>query len=237
MSALCVSAPVVTLENAGTAQSPFDKIRPYQAHYNIAYNGINAELKRSLKQTNSLYWELDNSLSLLLLGFTEQAIFKIENNQVIPLTYRFENGLNRKKNTELSFNWSHSTATEANRKLTVTISPETRDVLSFQLQLRLDLLDSGDKFTDKTYTVIDKKRLKEYTVTAIGEEELTTPAGKFVAVKLEQRRTGKSDFTTLWLAKSMDYFLVKMERIEDGRATYSLEINDVKIDGAPFNSR
>ncbi|MFT5692957.1 MAG: hypothetical protein ACI92E_002293 [Oceanicoccus sp.] len=31
--------------------------------------------------------------------------------------------------------------------------------------------------------------------------------------------------------------MVKIERIEDNRATYTLEINDVKIDGVPLISR
>lgn len=234
---LSFSTPTIALQNPSTTSNPSAKIRPYRAHYNIAYKGINSVLKRSLKQTNSVYWELNNSISLLLFGSTEQAIFKIQNDQIIPLAYKFDNDLNNKKNSKLTFNWRNSTVTETKRKLNLTISPETRDVLSFQLQLRLDLLHSGDNFTDKTYTLIDKKRLKEYTVKFIGEETLTTPAGKFNAVKIEQRRVGKSDFTHIWLAKNMDYFLVKIERIEDNRATYTLEINDVKIDGVPLISR
>ena len=227
----------MALENTDTQATSLDRIHPYQARYRIAYNGIDSVLKRSLKQTNTTYWELSNSLSLLLFGFTEQAIFKIQNNQIEPLTYKFDNDLNSKKNSKLSFNWGNSTATDAKTKLTVTISPETLDVLSFQLQLRLDLLHSGDKFTAKTYTVIDKKRLKEYTVTPVGEEVLTTPAGVFTTIKLEQRRVGKSDFTHIWVAKNRDYFLVKIERIEDKQKSYSLEIDDIKMDAIPASSR
>ncbi len=215
----------------------FSKIRPYQATYDINYNGTHNVLERSLKKTNSAYWELNNSLSLLLFGFTEQAIFKAKNDRIIPLLYDFDHGLNTSKDSSLSFNWSNSTVTDAKRKLTRTISPGTQDVLSFQLQLRLDLLKHGDNFTEKNYTLFDKKRFKEYSVRHIGEETLATPAGRFLAVKLEQRRKGKKDYSHIWLAKNKDYFLLRIERIKDKTATYSLQLSDVKIDGAPLRSQ
>ncbi|MFT5579264.1 MAG: hypothetical protein ACI9WS_002023 [Paraglaciecola psychrophila] len=209
-------------------------LSPYRASYRIAYHNIGSTLERNLTLSSGNRWRLSNSLDLFLVGFKEYSVLRLEDQQVVPLHYHFDNQLSSRRNSDLYFNWTANTVTDRINQRSTALEPNTLDSLSFQLQLRQDLIAAEGQFTEKVYQLADGKRLKDYRVTLMGEEQLTTPAGTFLATKLRQHRPGKKRHTTIWLAKEKAYFLLRLDRVEDQKTTYSLELNEASLGGLPL---
>lgn len=68
------------------------------------------------------------------------------------------------------------------------------------------------------------KKLNQYHYKLVGTEKVTTPAGQFQAVHLIKQRTADEDGTEIWLAKSRQYFPVKIviEEREGGKLEQNL---------------
>jgi len=209
-------------------------LSPYRASYRINYHNIGSTLKRQLKKSGDNRWQLSNSLELFLVGFNESSLLRLDNQQIVPLRYNFENELSSGRNSDLHFNWEAGTVTDPARNHSSKLASNTLDSLSFQLQLRQDMITANGQLTDKVYQLAVGKRVKNYRVTLLGEENLTTPAGTFLASKLQQYRPGKNRYTTIWLAKEKQYFLLRLDRVENQQTTYSLELNKAMIDGLPL---
>jgi hypothetical protein len=102
----------------------------------------------------------------------------------------------------------------------------TQDKLSYQLQLRLDLLAGK---TDMTYAVADGGKLKEYRFKVTGEEQIDTPYGRYNAVRVMRDRGEDADRETLiWLAPELDYLIVRLEQTESDGKTYALLLKNLE---------
>jgi hypothetical protein len=64
--------------------------------------------------------------------------------------------------------------------------------------------------------------LREYHLQTLGEEEISTPAGRFRTIKVQRTQTGGKYTVTLWCAPDLDYFPVRIDRAKRGRAQGSL---------------
>ena len=64
--------------------------------------------------------------------------------------------------------------------------------------------------------------LREYHLQTLGEEEISTPAGRFRTIKVQRTQTGGKYTVTLWCAPELDYFPVRIDRAKRGRAQGSL---------------
>jgi len=235
LAALWQSLPTTAWADSALIDSnPIPALSPYRASYLIHYHGVASTLERRLKKSADNRWQLSNSLDLFLVGFKESSLLRVDQQNIVPLRYRFENELSSSRNRDLHFNWATATATDRARQRSTKLTPNTLDSLSFQLQLRRDLIAGNGQFPDKIYQLTDGKRVKDYSVTLLGEEQLTTPAGTFLASKLQQYRPGKNRYNTIWLAKEKQYFLLRLDRVEDQKTTYSLELNEAHIDGLPL---
>ncbi|ARN72972.1 DUF3108 domain-containing protein [Oceanicoccus sagamiensis] len=206
-------------------------LKPYQAIYGTKLGGISAEMEQTLNKEAAGHWQLRSYASLLFASVEEQASFTEADNQLTPLSYRYNNKLSSKRNSELVFDPKQKTAVDRlHSKKPLTLPDNSYDKLSFQIQLQLDLLKDPE-FSQRTYHLVERKKLKNYQVKLLGEETLNTALGKFSTIKLEQRRPGKDKYTLMWLAKDWNYFLLRVVRIDEGEQEYQIDLKQAELDG------
>ncbi len=146
--------------------------------------------------------------------------------QIKSFNYAYDRtGGRKEKHITTVFDWSTNQIDidYKGRSFQLPLSPDTFDKLSYQHALINDLI--ADK-KELHYRVVDKYRIKEYTLVRQGTETITTPFGKFEALKLIRQRI-KTDNdkperqTTLWCAPSLGYLPIKLEHIEKDGAKYT----------------
>ena len=206
---------------------------PYQATYKANIKGLSATLTRTLSNKSDGLWQLENNASLFLAKIEESSLFKIHTTNIEPLSYHYKNPLSSKRNSNLQFDWAQRNVRDGNNA-PIKLKKNSFDKLGFQIQLRMDLIQQGDLFNNKTYHLVDKDRLKTYRVERLGEEMIKTDAGEFNTVKLKQFRPGKNKHTIIWLAKDWQYLIVRLERFEDGKSENSLQIQEATFNGKPL---
>ncbi|MCP3907538.1 MAG: DUF3108 domain-containing protein [Oceanicoccus sp.] len=230
LAALLLGPPALANAN------PTHSIKPYKAIYSSKVKGVAAEVEQTLNKTDNQQWQLRSYASMLLTSIEKKATFVIKGNQLIPLSYHSSNGLISQRNSELVFDTENQTVLDQlHGKEALPLIENTFDHLSFQSQLRLDLLNDAH-FKQKTYHLIDRSKLKTYQVKKLGEETITTPLGTFTAVKLEQRRPNKNKYILIWLAKDWDYFLLRIVRIKEGKEEYQIDLKTAELDGQMIKS-
>lgn len=208
------------------------QLTPYTASYESKVKGVPTELKRSLKQTEDGHWSLKNKTSLLFADFTEQASFFVQKDYLKPIKYQYKNPMSKKRDSKLRFDWEKNLVTESAKSTPpLTLKDGMLDKLTFQEQLRQDVMTLGNQFKERTYTLIDQGRTKTYNTRYEGEETITTPAGEFAAAKIKQYRSGKEKYTMIWLAKDWQYFIVRIELFEKGESRYKIALQSASIGG------
>ena len=208
------------------------ELLPYSAKYHADIDGWEATLERSLvHNAESDKWLLTNKASILFAGFEERSSFLFDQN-IIPISYQYNNKLSKKRNKSILFDWSQLKANTRKGKTDsqLTIPDPSYDLLSYQVQLRLDVLRNKD-YEREVYTIVDAGRFKEYSIELLGEEWLETPAGKFETLKLEQTRKDKDRRTLIWLAKNWQYMIVKLQRFEGDSSDQLIELKSATMGG------
>lgn len=59
--------------------------------------------------------------------------------------------------------------------------------------------------------------IREYSLKVLGEEDVSTPAGRFSTIKVQRTQPGGKYTVTLWCAPELDYFPVRIDREKRGR--------------------
>lgn len=59
--------------------------------------------------------------------------------------------------------------------------------------------------------------IREYSLKVLGEENVSTPAGRFSTIKVQRTQPGGKYTVTLWCAPELDYFPVRIDREKRGR--------------------
>ena len=189
-------------------------------------------MKQTFQREDRDQWSLRNQVSIFFIGFEEIAKFKVTDSSVTPSRYEYKNKFSKKRNSRLIFHPQTNSVVDALHSDSILKLPEgALDKLSFQLQLRHDVAMLGDKFLQSEYHLVDRTKFKTYTVKNLGEEIIDTPAGRFNAIKLQQKRVDKDKHTLIWLAKELDYFVLRVERVENGESDFKIELKSLEVDG------
>jgi hypothetical protein len=205
---------------------------PYQAVYSGSFAGISAEMKQSLSLTEKKQWHLQNSASIAFFGFSEESLFTTNNGVITPERYQYNNSTNSKRSSDLNFNQDLGTATDLlHSKTPLSLPEDALDKLSFQTQLRADLIRAKGNFTEKNYVLVDRTKYKTYIVKKLADVTIKTAIGTFDAVKLEQRRSGKESFTLIWTAKDLDHFILRIQRMDGDSSGREVNLQSLTIDG------
>ena len=213
-----------------TAKEPIQTLRPYTASYTASIQGLplGGSGERSLQRNPDGSWRLSFSANMMLASIKETSDFTSKGQQIIPHHYSKERtGLGKKPTEEARFDWNKSKVNwqRNDKKWSMDLKPGTQDNLSYQLKLRQDLMTSDKK--QFSYNVADDDEIYQRQFVVEGEEVLTTKLGKLKTLRVKIQRDNNNRSTWIWLAKTYDYFLVKLLQEEKSTA-YTVEIADIK---------
>jgi hypothetical protein len=185
------------------------------------------------KVTNTLRLEADGSYTYtsitkpvgIVAAFSKDVITEISQgksigNQITPSIYTYDH--KRKKRPKFrkqQFDWSANKLSILAPKpaQTLDLPKGTLDKASMILSL-MQPMSSGSSIKIK---VADKKRLKEYQISALGTEKIKAGGVEYSAIQLTVSRQGQTPTTRFWLAPELNYLPVQIEKKEK-KETYTM---------------
>lgn len=202
-------------------------ITGFKAVYTTAFDmgiSLSGEAVRELKPLPEGGWHFTSSASALMASISEKTRFHyLPTDSIRPDSYRYHRKvLGKSRKASVDFDWVQQQVTTVvkDKPWKMEVPAGTQDKLSYQLQMRLDLLAGK---TEMTYAVADGGKLKEYRFKVTGEEEIETPYGRYTAVRVMRDRGEDADRETLiWFAPELDYLIVRLEQTESDGKTYAL---------------
>lgn len=228
---LPIHAGSAKIDNTSKIEIP--RIKSYQASYQLYWNGIAVgQSNHTVKELcKNHYWAQSHSfpkLSFLPFEDLEQGEFIKHKQEFRPLKYTFRSQANHKHlEGELTFDWQTLKVTkhikENLKDEEETIPLHAKDKISFFFQLR-EALRLGKK--EIQFTIIEAKKVSHWHMKAIAEEELHTPLGTFNTIKLENKMDNNNRVTQFWVAKELDYILVKLVQYHKGKKSAEVLIKD-----------
>jgi hypothetical protein len=221
----------------GSAQGAYaSDFLPYEAIYKTKLNGFNVKIKRRVEVKGSQI-SVSNDAKKFWFRFHESSLLADNDDGVLlPVTHDHKRtGVSKKHDKELVFNWTDSTVLDSLKPKSAPLSIDrpTYDKLSYQTQMRLDLMRDPE-LQHLEYSVTNGIRNRIYSLDRVGEEIVNTPLGKLRTYKWE--RTGDDDDrqVLVWVAPDWDFLLVRIDqtKLPDGE-TERLILQSAEIAGKP----
>lgn len=205
----------------------------FEAVYKAKYRGISVTATRKLETLEDGTHVFSFRADSWIANLTESSRFRWgADERIVPIQYHYKRGgLGRDREAILDFDWDAKKVTNnvERKPWKMDIPEQALDKLSYQLQLRTDLLN-GKSLPE--YDIADGGRLKHYQFKVLGEEEVNTDAGRFMTVKVERVREDDPDrHTFFWMAKDFDYMVVRLQQREDDGSDYEIDLNEATLDG------
>lgn len=221
---------VVVLHIASLAHA--SELTPFENKYSAKLYGFNIDVTSRLNSQSNGVYEFYFDANSTLGRVTEISQFQWNPNEhfAIPLQYNYKRtGIGKNRDQALSFNWIKNEVvnTKTDSHLALDASKKIQDSLSYQLQLRQDLM-AGKK--NLSYLITNGKKNREYKFEILGDEVLDTPLGKVTTVKIKRIQTSDERETYAWFAKDFQYLLVRLQQEENGSA-YTIYISKASLNG------
>jgi hypothetical protein len=229
ITAVLTLLPAITL-SAFTATANAALPQPFEATYNAQFDSMKVAAKRRLSYRDDGQMELHFSAKSFLAKVEEFSQFTWQDSgQLQPQRYEYHRTvLGKVRHAVLSFNWDTLTVRNNVQKKpwTMAIKPATLDKLSYQMQLRHDLIN---QLPTQGYAIADGGKLKHYDFEVIGTETLKIPLGTFKAVKVKRIRKDSNRETYLWFAEDWDYLLLRLQQREKDGKHYEINLSKASI--------
>ncbi len=229
------SALLAVLSTCFLASSlPAATLQPYKATYSATYFGQTGEATRTLEANSdgSYTTHSNTDINVLFIKFYQHqsSNFRLSTEkQITPLHYQYE-GTRDRHATDVKFDWDGNLATnQSSPPWSVKLIEGAQDELSYQEQMRLDLINQREELT---YFVTEKEnKLDRLRFERVGDETLESPWGKLETIKVKRiRKKGKERKTYFWFAKEWQHLLVRIEHIEGGKG-YLVDLKNATING------
>lgn len=208
--------------------------QPFNAVYKAQYGSLTITATRSLQKLSDNTMELRFAAKSWLAQIEEVSRFNWDQQgQLIPQKYHYlRSGLGRDREAILDFDWqSRKVVNNVQKKpWTMKLPQAALDKLSYQLQLRHDLLNNKQ---DMHYKVADGGRLKTYQFEVLGKETLHTPVGQLQTTKVKRIRENAKRTTHLWLANDWNHLVVKIRQTEKDGKHYEINLASAELNGEP----
>ena len=133
----------------------------------------------------------------------------------------------KERHTELKFRWQSTTvqARYNDEQATLNLSERVMDPLSLYLLVMRDL-QRGHQAAE--YTLVNRTRLRTYTVQHHGPEILKTPMGNLKTLKISRQRSGSRRKTILWFAQDLGYLPAQITQTRKGKEHLRLVIRKLQ---------
>lgn len=207
--------------------------QPFRADYKAQFNDITVTATRSLTPLEGGEQLFSFKAETWLATLLESSQFRwSEDSTLVPQKYHYQRSVfGKKRKAILNFNWQKMTVVNnvQEHSWSMSIPLMVQDKLSYQLQLRSDLLNNKSSLK---YHIADGGHLKTYLFETMGEEVLNTPVGPLHTIKIKKvNAKGKRRTTYIWMAKNWDFLLVKLQQTERDGKTYSIHLLNAEIAG------
>jgi len=197
-------------------------IEPFSADYAITRSGLKIERKVELIRSGQHY-HLTASTRLKGLGsltgigtVVEHSYFQLDSGRIRPNLYTADDGTkDSNRAIRIEFDWSSGTSHVHFRgtELTLPLTPNVLDPLSFELMARIDLRQG---VTEPLYTVHEGDQLRphqfvlEQAETVIIEGQSVKSLRYFI-----DRKSSRQLY--YWLSPKFDYLVVKLKQLRKGQ--------------------
>lgn len=210
------------------------QLQSYQAEYDILRQGErHGSAFRRLTVTNDsceLSYKSDIKWMIFNDKRSENAKFDCANGEVKPLQYVMERegtGPDRKYTLRFDHQTKQVTSNASKYPLEINWEHGVQDLISYQAQMRLDLL-AGKKEFD--YPIVDKKgKARHYRFEILGTETITLPFGNVETIKARRVYNNDKRQALAWFAPSMDYLLVRMWKGEKGVEQFDVQLKSYEV--------
>jgi hypothetical protein len=131
-------------------------------------------------------------------------------------------GGRKQRDYEFLFDWqAGQTREREGDRPPAMLRPGTLDELTYVEALRRALAQGSTSMALPVLYGSDGE-IRDYKLDALGEEQITTPAGTFKTIKVQRTQAGGKYAVTLWCAPALDYFPVRIDRFKRGRSQGTL---------------
>lgn len=219
-----------------TTHAPSNGLTPFHIEYQVVFRGANAGISElQLEKVNGEQWRYRSSnqaRGIFRLAFPgeirQTSLLRIDQGRVQPLRFDADDGTdNKKRDVRLVFDWSRLLATgiAEEKPVEVSILPGVQDAMSVQVAL-IAALQRGEQ--PSSFTLLDRRELKDYLYQEVGRERLNTSQGSFDTVIWSSQRVGSSRVTRVWYAPALGHLPIKAQRLRDGREEWSMTLRSLK---------
>lgn len=212
--------------------------RDYEAKYDLVWSQgitLQAEATETLKKVDDRYEMILHAEASVGFANEKTNLLFDPKQGWKPLNYSYtESILGRKKGNNFRFNWDKNTLVWLNEpeKQQTPIAAGTLDPLGFRLQLAYLLQQS--KSLPKSITMLDSTSIKARSVITGELKDIITSLGTIEAQHFifKEDNPDPNHSFEFWLAPSLDYQLVKLEK-KDNKRSFALTIKAYQTKVAP----
>lgn len=219
---------VLLILTAGSAQA---ELQPFIARYSATLDlliDLPVTATRELRRLDNGQWQFSSQASAMVAQQSEVSTLNRATAQWQPSYYQFERKvLGRVRNIDIEFDPTNQRirTIAKGQPWTQPWEPGIQDKLSYQLQLREDLLAGK---SDLSYRIADGGQIKTYRFTLAGRERLQTPAGEFDCIRLQLQRSAGQPTTLIWMAPALEYLTVRLMRTDASGQEHFLNLKSVE---------
>lgn len=214
--------------------SAMDQTAEYTAHYVLSRRGTErGEASRLLERLNDDQWRYYTATSARLLIFTDrrknETFFRMEEGRVKPLLFDYNReGTGSDQSLRVRFDYANEAlVSEGDTEIEAAWSAGLLDPNAVLHQLQLDVAGEGDNWT---YPLVNERGdYRDYEFARDGTETLTLPYGTFDTVRVVRVRDNNRRETIFWFAPELNYTLVKMQQIKEGREQLQIQLKDLDM--------
>ena len=223
------------MSNAITRTKTNTELKPYQATYLVYWQGLKVgSSTHDLKKIDAHHYTASAVtkpfLKILPFKSSENSQFSVSQNQVHPQRYEYDTQeKNKHKSGLLIFDWQKKRIQSKKSNSSPEHLPlpnNAQDKITIFFQIRNDLRANKKEFN---YTVIEADKIKTYHFKITGQESLKTSLGELETLRLEHLSDNQERLTKVWVAKDLDYLMVKLQQFKKGKLTAESRIEDFAL--------
>ncbi|MFC3032303.1 DUF3108 domain-containing protein [Pseudoalteromonas fenneropenaei] len=212
------------------------ELAPYKATYNVLRKGkIHGEATRELSKATDETFVLKYHSNIEWMIFSDERIeettFTIKDSQIHPVNYVMKReGTGPDKSFRIDFDPSEQKVKHSDSKYPLKLQwrEDWQDLLSYQAQLRVDLMAGKTRFS---YPIVDKEGdEKVYDFEVVGSETITLPVGNFETVKVRRMYDNDKRQALVWFAPSLDHMMVQLYKGKDGMEQFQIQLKSLNSD-------
>ena len=197
-------------------------IEPFSADYAITRSGLAVERKVELTRSGQHYLltaltQLKGLGSLTGIGkVVEQSHFQLRSGRIQPILYTADDGSeDSHRAIRIEFDWPSGTSHVLYRgtQLTIPLTPNVLDPLSFELMARIDLQQG---MTEPLYTVHEGDQIRPYRFVLEQAESVIILEQPVQSLRyFIDRKSSRQLY--YWLSPKLGYLVVKFKQLHKGK--------------------